>query len=195
MKNQTEIIDPAGYRRTPWKNGGGITIDIADAFRDGAMAGDWDGMIWRFGRTTIAKPGPFSHLSGFDRMQVVVRGHGLVLCTPNEDIDVRQPFKPVRFQGGTSINSRLEAGPVDVVNLMGDCNGTQINLQVLEPGAKLELAAGIHILYAAADACEVTGSIDVYRIERDWALRLDTTSNEIIEGRSGRTVVGSVFMR
>jgi len=29
-------LDPAAYRRTPWKNGGGITIDIADAYAPGA---------------------------------------------------------------------------------------------------------------------------------------------------------------
>jgi len=24
------LLDPASYRRTPWKNGGGVTIDIAE---------------------------------------------------------------------------------------------------------------------------------------------------------------------
>ena len=36
------LLDPAGYRRTPWKNGGGVTVDIAE-HKD----------AWRFGRTPI----------------------------------------------------------------------------------------------------------------------------------------------
>ena len=28
-------LDPAGYRHTPWKNGGGVTIDIAESMRPG----------------------------------------------------------------------------------------------------------------------------------------------------------------
>ena len=103
MKSNAVLIDPAGYRQTPWKNGGGVTVDIAGAFREDARAGQWDDMIWRFGWTTIAKPAPFSDLSGFDRMQVVVRGHGLVLRTPDADID--EPLSPpvvhppLRFDG------------------------------------------------------------------------------------------------
>jgi uncharacterized protein len=42
-------LDPAGYRRTPWKNGGGVTVDIAE-HED----------AWRFGRTPITTAGPFS---------------------------------------------------------------------------------------------------------------------------------------
>src|SRR5262245_30603214 len=99
-------IDPAQYRRTPWKNGGGVTIDIAED----------DG--WRFGRTPITAPGPFSDYTGFDRAQVLVSGCGLVLETPDGEIDVRTPFKPVTFAGETPIVSRLEAGPVEVVNLI-----------------------------------------------------------------------------
>jgi uncharacterized protein len=83
-------LDPSRYVRTPWKNGGGVTIDIA-----------FDGDTWRFSRTPITVAGPFSDYTGFDRMQVLVAGSGLVLQTPDGDIDVRRPFEPVRFAGET----------------------------------------------------------------------------------------------
>ena len=51
---------------------------------------------------------------------MLVAGRGLVLQTPDGEIDVRRPFRPVRFAGETPIVSRLEAGPVEVVNLIGD---------------------------------------------------------------------------
>ena len=40
-------LDPKTYRRTPWKNGGGVTVDIADAYAAGAERGAWSGMLWR----------------------------------------------------------------------------------------------------------------------------------------------------
>ena len=83
-------LDPGRYLRTPWKNGGGVSIDIAS-----------DGEVWRFGRTPITAAGPFSDYTGFDRMQVLVAGGGLVLETPDGEIDVRRPFRPVRFAGET----------------------------------------------------------------------------------------------
>ena len=82
-------IDPTSFRRTPWKNGGGVTIDIAESMLAGFAPGSWEGMIWRFGRTSIVTPGPFSDLSGYDRQQVLVSGSGLVLDTPVGEIDVR----------------------------------------------------------------------------------------------------------
>src|SRR5882757_9155297 len=135
-------LDPASYRRTPWKNGGGITIDIAEAYREGVAPGGWEGMVWRFGRTAITTPGPFSDLSGCDRVQAVVAGQGLVLVAPDHEIDVRRPFVPVRFAGETPIVSRLEAGAVEVVNLIGDRSIVRIDLSVLEAGETRRLGPG-----------------------------------------------------
>ena len=59
-------LSAAGYRRVAWKNGGGTTTDIA-----------FDGDIWRFSRTPITRPGPFSDYAGFDRLQMLIAGHGL----------------------------------------------------------------------------------------------------------------------
>jgi uncharacterized protein len=80
-------------------------------------------------------------------MQVLMAGGGLVLQTPDGEIDVRRPFKPVRFAGETPIMSRLEAGPVEVVNLMGDRSRVRIDLAVLAPGETWRLAPGVHIAY------------------------------------------------
>ena len=192
---QLTRIDPETYRRTPWKNGGGTTIDIADAFCEGATHGDWHEMIWRFGRTTISVPGPFSDLSGFDRMQVVVAGCGLVLHTANSEIDLRLPFRPVRFSGGTPIVSGLEAGPVEVVNLISDSRLTSIDLRVPQSGGMLKLPAGIHILYAASGECTFALDAAVLTIADRWALRVDTPASTDLHSHSGELVVGSVYAR
>jgi uncharacterized protein len=184
-------LDPAGYRRSPWKNGGGVTVDIADACRDGAKPGAWGGMVWRFGRTAITTPGPFSDLGGYDRVQMVIAGQGLVLVAPDHEIDVRTPFVPVRFAGETRIVSRLEAGPVEVVNLIGDRSAVRLDMQVLEAGQALHLAAGTHIAYCPAGAAVLGCRQQRYELAQDHALRLEFAVEAAISCAKGRVLVTS----
>jgi hypothetical protein len=175
-------LDPAGYRRTPWKNGGGVTVDIAE-HED----------AWRFGRTPITMPGPFSDYSGFDRVQVLVAGRGLVLRTPDGEIDVRTTLRPVAFAGETPIVSRLEAGPVEVVNLIGNRARVRIDLQVLHAGAALGRSAGTHIVYAAHGPAVLAIDRAVHRLATDHALRLDVASPTMIACTEGVLLLGSVI--
>jgi environmental stress-induced protein Ves len=175
-------LDPAGYRRTPWKNGGGVTVDIAE-HED----------AWRFGRTPITVAGPFSDYSGFDRAQVLVAGSGLVLQMPDGEIDVRTPLKPVVFAGETPIVSRLEAGPVEVVNLMGNRAKVRIDLQVLHAGAAMGRSAGTHIIYAAQGPAALAIDGAAHRLMADHALRLDVASPTMVLCTEGVLLLGSVI--
>ena len=190
---QLTALDPASYRHMPWKNGGGVTIDIAASMLPGFEPGSWEGIIWRFSRTAIVTPGAFSDLSGFDRELALISGHGLVLRTPVGEIDVRQPFKPVRFAGETSIVSRLEAGPVEVVNLIGDRSRVSIDLFCLSDGATKTCPAGVHIIYAAATSCELTIDGKPYEIAAGHAMRIDAGTNFAIASRLGTAIVASVI--
>ncbi len=89
---KTTLLKPEDYTRSPWKNGGGIFTDIADAHRADAPVKDWDSLLWRFAATPIVAPGPFSHMSGIDRLQMVVGGRGLVLKARGQEFDEREPF-------------------------------------------------------------------------------------------------------
>jgi environmental stress-induced protein Ves len=175
------LLTPANYLRTPWKNGGGTTVDIA-----------FSGDVWRFGRTPIVQPGPFSDYAGFDRVQVLVSGSGLVLETPQGEIDVRQPFRPVRFAGETPIVSRLEAGPVEVVNLIGARAQVKIDIAVLDEGRTLLLQPGTHIAYSPHGDATVTVEDDERDLASDHALRLDVTGPTRLSGRVGCLLVGSI---
>jgi environmental stress-induced protein Ves len=149
-------VRAASYRRTPWKNGGGVTVDIADEYAPGAEPGGWAGMIWRFGRTRIERPGPFSDLSGNDRLLAVVAGTGLVL-RPNglAPLEVREPFRPVRFPGEWAIESELEDGQVEVLNLIGARAKVAIDLAFVAAGGSMPLGPGVSVLYAPVGEAEL----------------------------------------
>ena len=189
-------LDPSTYGRTPWKNGGGVVIDIAGETRSGAAsAAGWDATLWRFGRTTIPVGAPFSDLAGFDRLLMVVEGRGLVLCTPTEEIDVREPFVPVRFAGETRIVSRLEAGPVDVVNLIADRAHATIELVRLAHENSKTLTPGRHVIYAAAGACTLRCNGERRVLDAGHALQVEGDGNWIVDDVTGTVVVASVYAK
>jgi len=174
-------LDPSQYRRTPWKNGGGITVDIA---------GHED--TWRLSRTPITSGGPFSDYTGYDRLQVLVAGSGLVLQTPDGEIDVRTPFQPVRFAGETPIVSRLEAGPVEVVNLLGRRAAVRLGLEVAGPGHRLLLGAGIHLIYAADGPASITTGDNLHPLDADHGLRIEAAPSTMLACTSGHVIVASI---
>jgi environmental stress-induced protein Ves len=171
-------LDPERYVRTPWKNGGGVTVDIA-----------FEGDVWRFSRTPITQAGPFSDYTGFDRLQVLISGRGLVLKTPAGEIDVRRPFQPVRFAGETPIVSRLEAGPVEVINLMGERGRVALDLVVLEAGRSRRL--GPDIADGPAGQATLSMAGETHELQSDRGLRIED-ANSVATCDAGLVVLGSI---
>lgn len=176
------LFTSGDYKRTPWKNGAGTTTTIAE--QDG---------VWQFGRTPIAQSGPFSDYSGFDRMQVLVQGGGLVLKTPDGEIDVRQLRKPVRFAGETRIVSQLEAGPVEVVNLIGRRDTVSIDLVVRRRGDGASLGDGTHFVYCPDGAASVEIDGAGHELAADHCLRLEVERPTMLAVRDGTILLGSVL--
>lgn len=162
---------------------------IAAGGGDGWAAG---GVAWHFGRTQIVAPGPFSDLAGFERLQVVIKGRGLVLVAPTGEIDLRHPFRPQRYDGGTPIVTRLEAGPVEVVNLIADRKRFDIDLRVGEAGETVRLGRGEHVVHAPIEpvAIEIGGTrVD---LPEDHAARVRAEADTMVRVFTGRALIGSI---
>ncbi|RUU10282.1 HutD family protein, partial [Mesorhizobium sp. M7A.T.Ca.TU.009.01.3.2] len=69
------ILRAAEYRSMPWKNGGGVTTEIAVS-PSGAGLDDFD---WRVSMARVELSGPFSQFAGIDRTLAVLEGEGIVL--------------------------------------------------------------------------------------------------------------------
>ena len=188
-------LPACGFRRTPWKNGGGISTDIADCYHPDAAPGAWDGVIWRLGRTQIVTPGPFSDLTGYERLQVVIAGRGLVLVTPDSEIDLREPLRPVRYDGGAPIVTRLEHGPVEVVNLIADRALCDIALEVLNPGGPTELRPGLHLVYAPDGHSSGNVGGHSFAIEAGDALRIETDQPGLLSITTGVALLATIIRR
>ncbi|EJN08951.1 hypothetical protein PMI42_07019 [Bradyrhizobium sp. YR681] len=189
---KTTLLRSEDYTRSPWKNGGGIFTDIADAHRPGSPVKNWDSLLWRFASTPIVEPGPFSHMPGIDRLQMVIAGRGLVLKSPTQEFDEREPFTTVRFTGEMEIVTELEAGPVEVVNLMARRGAAEIELVALREPGELPLSAGTHLVYAVSGDCGIRLNSEAFVISGGNTLKVELTEASRLALISGCVVLGSI---
>src|SRR5262249_28593295 len=104
-------------RRVPWKNGLGVTEELAiwpegSAFEDAAFE-------WRISKASVPEPGPFSAFPGFDGVLVVLTGEGLRLdhgpAAPPAEV---RELEPYAFSGDWPTSAQLLGGPVQDYNLI-----------------------------------------------------------------------------
>ena len=116
------ILFAADFVTTPWKNGGGITHEIA---RDGA-----DPWLWRISLAEVASDGPFSRFEGMARILTVIEGAGLDLATSGGVLQARAR-KPLAFSGDLAVDSRMVDGPVRDLNVIYDARRVVASVQVV----------------------------------------------------------------
>src|SRR4051812_12309770 len=189
---KTTLLKSEDYTRAPWKNGGGVFTDIADAHRTDAPVKDWDSLIWRFASTPIVAPGPFSYMPGIDRLQMVIGGRGLVLKARGQEFDEREPFTTVRFTGELDIVTELEAGPVEVVNLMARRGAAEIDLVALREPGERQLPGGVHLIYAARGDCSIRLDGEPLAIPDGGTLKVELTAAATLALVTGLAVLGSI---
>ena len=125
----------------PWRNGGGVTREIA-------LCTDDKGLIWRLSVADVARAGPFSAYPGMRRVLTVIDGAGLILRHGAGAISAR-PGSPVRFDGDTPIDCDLAGGPVRDFNLIYDPAREAMDVIRLEAGAHEARGIGVFPLGGA----------------------------------------------
>ncbi|MFC8670877.1 HutD family protein [Streptomyces sp. NPDC057199] len=175
------------YRSMPWKNGGGITREVAsDAVQAPlAPAEPADGFDWRVSVADVDAGGFFSAFPGIDRVITLVEGEGMVLTVDGTPHPVG-PLSPFAFSGDAATDCRLEAGAVRNMNVMTRRSRATAKVRIITVtatrGAEMACAAGETLLVMAVtegisvggpDGRETTlGRLDCVRHEGPAALTL-----------------------
>ncbi len=108
------IVRRSVFTTVPWKNGGGITHEVAKAEYDGRL-------LWRLSLAEVASDGPFSLFPGLARILTVIEGAGMDLLSPaGEVVHPLPPLVPIHFSGDEQLTGRLRAGPCLDFNLIYD---------------------------------------------------------------------------
>ena len=144
------IIRSSAYRRMPWKNGGGETVEIAIS-PEGATLDAFD---WRVSMARVASAGPFSRFPGIDRTVAVLAGAGVRLtvaggCSVTLDPDA----PPFAFSGDDPAGAELVDGPIDDLNAMTRRASHRHRLTRIAAAAPVRLRReGDHLLVLVREA-------------------------------------------
>ncbi|MFB9949072.1 HutD family protein [Rhizobium puerariae] len=110
-----KVLRSADYRRMPWKNGGGETVEIA-VFPPSASVDDLD---WRISMATVATDGPFSIFEGVDRTLCVLSGEGIGLSMQGRlPVSLTRQSDPHAFPADLPTSAHLIGGPITDLNVM-----------------------------------------------------------------------------
>jgi hypothetical protein len=145
-----QLLAPADYRRVPWKNGGGHTLEIAADPPGSTVAG----FAWRVSVADVDRDGPFSAFPGVDRTLVLLGGNGMRLTGACEPLELHTAYEPVRFAGEAALHCALVAGPTRDFNLMVRRDAAAGDVVVVRDAACAVEPARAYVCFAAAGACE-----------------------------------------
>lgn len=131
------VIRSAEYRRMPWKNGGGETMEIAVSPQGAAL----DAFAWRISMARVASDGPFSLFPGIDRTLMILEGHGIGLAIAGRPpVALTAASEPLPFPGDVPASARLIGGPVTDLNVMTRRGIVTHAVTRLRLGEKIDLA-------------------------------------------------------
>lgn len=147
-------IDVAAMAPTRWKNGAGMTREIAVAPR-GASMDDFD---WRLSVAELERDAPFSAFAGVDRCIVVLDGAGMSLRdAQGEPVQHLKPLEPWSFPGEQALQAELPHGPCRDFNVMARRGHWHADLRVLRANASIE-AADATLLLAVSGRWRAAGA-------------------------------------
>lgn len=113
--NQNRLIHIGSLQAQPWKNGGGLTTEIAIDPPNATL----EDFRWRVSMAKIERDGPFSAFPGITRWITLVEGNGFILdFSDGSTLEVTKPFEPHQFDGGLAAQCRLINGPCRDLNVM-----------------------------------------------------------------------------
>lgn len=123
------LLPAADRLARPWKNGGGVTFDIA-SFPENASL---DTFAWRISIAEVASDGPFSRFDGVDRSTAILSGEGFRLAFADGRVaDLRLDAPAFAYPGDLATDCTLLGGPVRDLNVMTRRGAYRHRLRLVE---------------------------------------------------------------
>lgn len=128
-----------GHRVVPWRNGGGLTREVAVA-PSTAGTDDFD---WRISLAEVRRSGPFSTFTDVDRVIVLLDGSAMDLVVDGCPYGLTR-YQPFPFDGASVTSARLPDGPTRDLNVMTRRGRVSAAVEVVTagPGPELVVAGG-----------------------------------------------------
>ncbi len=150
-------LGPADYATMPWKNGLGVTTELAIAPAGASLAGPFD---WRLSVAELGASGPFSRIPGVERIIIQLEGAPMRLTHAGHPGRSLALLAPYRFQGEWETHGELAVAPARDFNVMAarDRVSAQVSVHQLLRGSAVHALgqAAEQALYCFAGRASVT---------------------------------------
>lgn len=176
-QRRVEFVAASAVERSPWKNGRGVTEQIAIWPRGASFAsGVFEA---RVSKAAVVENGAFSSFPGFERVLLVTSGAGLVVTHGASAPRARlRRLEPYRFDGAWPTEGELVDGPVRDFNVFTRRGELRAELEAVPLALRVSrepldaLHALVHVLSGTA-AARVTGEETPFVLAAGDSLRID----------------------
>lgn len=139
----------------PWKNGGGVTRELA-CHPAGATMNDF---IWRVSIAEVGQSGPFSSFPGIDRVIALLDGDGMQLhFSDGKRHDLTDKLAPYSFRGEDSVHARLIGTRSRDFNLMLRRDAARGTIEVHCTSSVIARHQSTLLLFCAAGCWQVSAA-------------------------------------
>lgn len=176
------ILRAADRTPMPWKNGGGVTREVAIWPPTAAL----DAFDWRISIAEVAQGGPFSTFPDVDRVLTVIEGSGIELVVEGQPaVTLDDAAPPFAFPGDAACAATLHQGPIRDLNLMVRRRAYVTRVQRIEGPAVVDCTAEATFVLAL-EAIAVGGE----RLAREDAVVLGR--GESLSVDAGRLILAEI---
>ncbi len=150
------------YREMPWKNGRGVTLQLAIEPPDAPFpAGPY---TWRLSSAPVVEAGPFSQFPGMRRLLTIVDGEGMLL-----NGTVLNRGDVADFAGDVPTHARLVRGPVRDLGLIFDPQRIVAELEIHELGQSPHVVS------------QTTGLLLIVHLGHDASIEVESEPHTFIQ--------------
>lgn len=132
------------YRRSPWKNGKGETLEVAVHPPLATM----DTFEWRISVALLETDADFSEFAGIERSLAIIKGAGIALTVGDEVHRLDRAAPPLRFAGDTLARADLLGGRSADLNVMTRSASASHEVVRVAPGSSIRGGAGFVAIFA-----------------------------------------------
>lgn len=149
------VVRAADAARQRWRNGGGITHQIA-IWPPDAQGSDF---AWRISAAEVSEPGDFSDWSGFDRQLWITHGAGVRLTDPATGaVTELRPGAALDFPGERRYACALLDGPVRDFNLMLRRGAGTLRSRLIRGTGADSLQPGHNLFYCVQGSVQLSAN-------------------------------------
>jgi uncharacterized protein len=149
------IIPFAALKAVPWKNGLGITREIAVEPGGATM----DDFVWRVSIADVDTASPFSRFPGIDRTIVLLEGDGFTMRLDDDrEHALTTPCLPFAFAGEAAVEVVLAGGATRDFNLMVRRGAMRGVIEVMRGPKTLMLDNDAALVYLARGEAHIDGN-------------------------------------